>query len=486
MTSAPAVTERDDMGTCGDGVVDPMTEDCDDGAANGSAGDACTLFCHSPARSTPTATTATRATAPRPAPTTRAIAGTPAGRRHDVRQRHVVSRRHLRVASRCGDGIVTAPEECDDGNVIDGDGCDNDCTLQLQVDAIRRATARRPTPARGRARATTRRTSARRARRSATARRAAPATTTARGRLHDADVRQQRRSSRAKTATTAGSTAPRTTAARRCASSPASTPTTDCGARARVREVPVHDRARLPGGRRLVAERQACAARCSCARTARAPRATAVCGNGVVEPGEDCDFGARQRTEHRLRGGDVQVLVRQRGRVRRRQRLQRRRDLRRGDGDQRRHGQEVQRGHARGGRHRVRHRQGVRDTKICQNSTCGDGVVDPRTRELRSAGLGRRRQDLRLALPPHRLRRRRARGHRAVRRRQHHEPRRLRQHLQVRAGAARQLARHVVRHDVCANAIALGGAISRHHDQAQSELQSSLDPRASRTARSPS
>jgi cysteine-rich repeat protein len=27
----------------------------------------------------------------------------------------------------CGNGIVTAPEECDDGNVLDGDGCDGNC-----------------------------------------------------------------------------------------------------------------------------------------------------------------------------------------------------------------------------------------------------------------------------------------------------------------------------------------------------------------------
>jgi len=31
--------------------------------------------------------------------------------------------------TRCGNGIVTAPEECDDGNLINGDGCDANCTL---------------------------------------------------------------------------------------------------------------------------------------------------------------------------------------------------------------------------------------------------------------------------------------------------------------------------------------------------------------------
>ena len=29
----------------------------------------------------------------------------------------------------CGDTIVQTGEECDDGNVVDGDGCEADCTL---------------------------------------------------------------------------------------------------------------------------------------------------------------------------------------------------------------------------------------------------------------------------------------------------------------------------------------------------------------------
>ena len=31
------------------------------------------------------------------------------------------------VAGSCGDGVVEAPEECDDGNSVNGDGCDTDC-----------------------------------------------------------------------------------------------------------------------------------------------------------------------------------------------------------------------------------------------------------------------------------------------------------------------------------------------------------------------
>jgi cysteine-rich repeat protein len=31
----------------------------------------------------------------------------------------------------CGDGKRTLPEECDDGNTIDGDGCDSNCFVEI-------------------------------------------------------------------------------------------------------------------------------------------------------------------------------------------------------------------------------------------------------------------------------------------------------------------------------------------------------------------
>jgi len=31
--------------------------------------------------------------------------------------------------ARCGDGIKTAQEECDDGNLMDGDGCTMQCIV---------------------------------------------------------------------------------------------------------------------------------------------------------------------------------------------------------------------------------------------------------------------------------------------------------------------------------------------------------------------
>lgn len=33
------------------------------------------------------------------------------------------------VRNSCGNGVVDLSEHCDDGNQIDGDGCESDCTL---------------------------------------------------------------------------------------------------------------------------------------------------------------------------------------------------------------------------------------------------------------------------------------------------------------------------------------------------------------------
>src|SRR5262245_49990316 len=34
------------------------------------------------------------------------------------------------AVEKCGDGILHVNEECDDGNSVDGDGCDSDCNLE--------------------------------------------------------------------------------------------------------------------------------------------------------------------------------------------------------------------------------------------------------------------------------------------------------------------------------------------------------------------
>src|SRR5215470_2081607 len=69
---------------CGDGVVTPQCEQCDDGAANSdSAPDACRTDCRLPS---------------------------------------------------CGDGVVDTGEQCDDGNTRDGDCCSSACQIEPDTD----------------------------------------------------------------------------------------------------------------------------------------------------------------------------------------------------------------------------------------------------------------------------------------------------------------------------------------------------------------
>jgi len=37
---------------------------------------------------------------------------------------------------RCGDGIVQAPEQCDDGGYVSGDGCSSECTIEGPIVAV--------------------------------------------------------------------------------------------------------------------------------------------------------------------------------------------------------------------------------------------------------------------------------------------------------------------------------------------------------------
>jgi len=39
------------------------------------------------------------------------------------------------VMAGCGNGVTSSSEECDDGNAVDGDGCNTDCTFSCEADA---------------------------------------------------------------------------------------------------------------------------------------------------------------------------------------------------------------------------------------------------------------------------------------------------------------------------------------------------------------
>ncbi len=72
--------EDEECNCCGDGVLDPDEEECDDG--NTTDGDGCSANCE------------------------------------------------VENCARCGDGIVDPGEECDDGNTTDGDGCSSTCEIE--------------------------------------------------------------------------------------------------------------------------------------------------------------------------------------------------------------------------------------------------------------------------------------------------------------------------------------------------------------------
>ncbi|MCU1278092.1 MAG: Multiple EGF-like-domain protein 3 precursor, partial [bacterium] len=121
----------DDMGpTCGNGVLDPM-EDCDDGAANGTVGDACSEFCQWVCVVDVTCDDHDACNGAETCADHACKSGTPLDDGTACGSA-MLCRGGTCVASRCGDGIVTAPEECDDGNVTDGDGCDNNCAFSCK------------------------------------------------------------------------------------------------------------------------------------------------------------------------------------------------------------------------------------------------------------------------------------------------------------------------------------------------------------------
>ena len=111
---------------CGDGFVSP-SEECDDAnMVNGDGCDSCKFSCASddPARDCSgldpcVATTCDDATH---------TCGNPVSD-GDVCAMASVCVNGACTAIVCGDGVIHPGEACDDGNVVDGDGCQADCTL---------------------------------------------------------------------------------------------------------------------------------------------------------------------------------------------------------------------------------------------------------------------------------------------------------------------------------------------------------------------
>ena len=117
---------------CGNGAVE-APEQCDDG--NGDDGDGCDNDC--------TVSCTTAADCDDGAPCNGAetcsgsgacAAGSPLGDGTSCGA-DLVCRAGACATLGCGNAVVDGEEQCDDGNTVDGDGCDNDCTFSCSADA---------------------------------------------------------------------------------------------------------------------------------------------------------------------------------------------------------------------------------------------------------------------------------------------------------------------------------------------------------------
>ncbi len=115
---------------CGNGRVD-AGEDCDDGDADDTNGctSTCEFTCSADADCADAEPCNGAETCTDPGTATSACAaGTPLSDGADCGGGNVCMGGTCATVG-CGDGTVVSPEQCDDGNRTDGDGCDNDCTF---------------------------------------------------------------------------------------------------------------------------------------------------------------------------------------------------------------------------------------------------------------------------------------------------------------------------------------------------------------------
>ena len=156
---SPTTTNPDTgAAVCGNGAVEGG-EECDDGASNGTSGDSCTTLCQfvcipgDPTRGDSACNAAGNpclGTATCQANHT-CLAGTPLGQGASCGTGKICNG-GLCAQAVCGDGIVTTPEECDDGSNNGGatDGCTQSCTFVcLSTDPARNCTPADPCAGKG-------------------------------------------------------------------------------------------------------------------------------------------------------------------------------------------------------------------------------------------------------------------------------------------------------------------------------------------------
>ncbi|HSD89000.1 MAG TPA: DUF4215 domain-containing protein [Kofleriaceae bacterium] len=134
---------------CGNGVVD-TNEDCDDGDANGGPGARCDTTCHWVCTGDNWCDDLEPCNGAETCVEHRCVAGT------DLSDGTTcgtgkLCRNAACTDSVCGDQFVTAPnEECDDANSTQGDGCDNNCKYScLSSDSTRNCTPTDPCQGQG-------------------------------------------------------------------------------------------------------------------------------------------------------------------------------------------------------------------------------------------------------------------------------------------------------------------------------------------------
>lgn len=121
---------------CGDGVVDTTAgEECDDG--NSVNGDGCQDDCKYTCKADADCDDGKLCTGKETCDTTshkcnagaNAANGTACSTESTCTSGDCVCRTGTCVPVGCGNGVVDAGEQCDDGNTVDGDGCDTNCTF---------------------------------------------------------------------------------------------------------------------------------------------------------------------------------------------------------------------------------------------------------------------------------------------------------------------------------------------------------------------
>ncbi|NVB83077.1 MAG: DUF4215 domain-containing protein [Kofleriaceae bacterium] len=129
-----------DMPRCGDGHVD-ANEDCDDGDGNGGQGARCDVVCHWVCTDDASCNDGEPCNGAETCSDHRCVDNADEADGASCGDGKLC-RNAVCTDSVCGDGFTTAPaEECDDANSVAGDGCDNDCKYScMSTDSARNCT----------------------------------------------------------------------------------------------------------------------------------------------------------------------------------------------------------------------------------------------------------------------------------------------------------------------------------------------------------